>query len=66
MIEKVQTMMVLNEKRATLFFPDSKGEPDMYYAFLSEDPDFHEWCVDYFDYVWGKAGDYDVSKIGEI
>jgi len=66
MVKKVQTMLVSNEKKATLFFPDSKGEPDMYYAFLSEDPDFHEWCVDYFDYIWNKAGTYEVSKISEI
>ena len=57
---------VMNEKRGILFFPDSKGESDMYYAFISDDPDFHEWCVDYFDYTWNKAGTYEVSKIREI
>jgi len=56
----------LKEKRGILFFPDSKGEPDMYYAFISDDPEFHEWCFDYFDYTWNKAGTYDVSKIREI
>ncbi len=38
----------------------------MYYAFISDDSDFHEWCVDYFDYIWNKAGTYEVSKIREI
>ncbi len=66
MVKKIQTMMVMNEKRGILFFPDSKGEPDMYYAFISDDPEFHEWCFDYFDYIWNKAGTYDVSKIREI
>ena len=66
MVKKIQTMMVMNEKRGILFFPDSKGESDMYYAFISDDSDFHEWCVDYFDYIWNKAGTYDVSKIREI
>lgn len=66
MVKKIQTMMVMNEKRGILFFPDSKGESDMYYAFISDDPDFHEWCVDYFDYIWDKAGTYDASKIREI
>ncbi|MCH8834083.1 MAG: transcriptional regulator [Thaumarchaeota archaeon] len=66
MVKKIQTMMVMNEKRGILFFPDSKGESDMYYAFISDDPDFHEWCVDYFDYIWNKAGTYEVSKIREI
>ena len=66
MVKKIQTMMVMNEKRGILFFPDSKGESDMYYAFISDDPDFHEWCIDYFDYIWNKAGTYEVSKIREI
>jgi predicted transcriptional regulator len=66
MVKKIQTMMVMNEKKGILFFPDSKGEPDMYYAFISDDPEFHEWCFDYFDYIWNKAGTYDVSKIREI
>jgi len=66
MVEKIQTIMVLNEKRGTLFFPDSKGEPDMYYAFISENPEFLEWCIDYFDFIWDKAGTYDASKIREI
>ena len=66
MVKKIQTMMVMNEKRGILFFPDSKGESDMYYAFISDDPEFHEWCVDYFDYIWNKAGTYEISKIREI
>ncbi len=66
MVEKVQTMMVLNEKRGTLFFPNLKGETDMYYSFISENSEFLEWCVDYFEYVWEKAGTYDASKIREI
>ncbi len=66
MVKKIQTIMVLNEKRGTLFFPNLKGEPDMYYAFISDDPEFHEWCFDYFDYIWDKAGSYDVSKIREM
>ena len=66
MVKKIQTMMVMNEKRGILFFPDSKGESDMYYAFISDDSEFHEWCIDYFDYIWNKAGTYEVSKIREI
>jgi predicted transcriptional regulator len=66
MVKKIQTMMVMNEKTGILFFPDLKGEPDMYSAFISDDPEFHEWCVDYFDHIWNKAGDYDVSKIREM
>ncbi len=66
MVEKIQTMMVMNEKTGILFFPDLKGEPDMYSAFISDDPEFHEWCVDYFNHIWNKAGTYDVSKIREM
>lgn len=66
MIDKVQTMIMLNEKYATLFFPDLKGEPDMYYSLISDDPEFHDWCLDYFNYVWDDAQIYDESKITEI
>jgi len=38
----------------------------MYYAFISDDPEFHEWCIDYFDYIWNTAGTYEASKIREI
>jgi len=54
MVKKIQTMMVMNEKRGILFFPDSKGEPDMYYAFIGEDPEFLEWCIDYFDNIFNQ------------
>ena len=66
MVKKIQTMIVLNEKRGVVFFPNLKGEPDMYYAFISDDSEFHDWCIDYFDYIWNDAGTYDVSKIREI
>lgn len=66
MVKKIQTMIVLNEKRGIIFFPNLKGEPDMYYAFISDDQEFHDWCIDYFDYIWDGAGTYDVSKIREI
>jgi predicted transcriptional regulator len=66
MVKKIQTMIVLNEKRGIIFFLNLKGEPDMYYAFISDDPEFHDWCIDYFDYIWNDAGTYDISKIREI
>lgn len=66
MVKKIQTMIVLNEKRGIVFFQNLKGEPDMYYAFISDDPEFHDWCMDYFDYIWNDARTYDISKIREI
>lgn len=66
MIKKIQTMVLLNEKRCIVFFPNLKGEPDMYYAFISDDSEFHDWCMDYFEHIWNGASTYDVSKIREV
>jgi len=57
MVDRIQVAILLNEKQATVMFPTAKGlglkEPDMNSVFYSEDPLFHEWCLDYFRYRWG-------------
>ena len=42
--DKVQVVTVLNERQASVLFPDLKGEADLNTMFYSEDPLFHEWC----------------------
>jgi predicted transcriptional regulator len=66
MVKRVQVMMILNEKKGIVLFPNLKGKVDIDYAFFSDDSQFHEWCSDYFDYVWNSAGDYDISKLQEF
>jgi predicted transcriptional regulator len=66
MVNRVQVAVFLNEKKASVLFPTQKGETDMNMMFYSEDPVFHEWCLDYFNYRWYKSDVFDEGKIKEI
>ena len=59
----VQTVLVLNEKEACVSFPDTDGEPDITQMFYSNDPKFHEWCLDYFRYCWYAGSTFNENKI---
>ena len=65
MTAKAQIYVVLNDKTAMVLFPDRKGNVDLNFSFVSEDPVFHEWCLDYHTYMWEKAGHFDISKFHE-
>ena len=65
MLKSVPTAIVLNEKEAFIAFPDLDGDPDLSEIFYSDDPDFHEWCLDYFRYFWNKSGNFNESKLIE-
>jgi len=52
MKKDVKTIVVLNEKEACVSFPNSAGEINISEMFYSTNPMFHEWCLDYFRYVW--------------
>jgi predicted transcriptional regulator len=68
MVDKMQVATVLNEKQATVMFPTVKGqvETDMNSVFYSEDPLFHEWCLDYFRFNWEHSKSFDESKLLEV
>ena len=65
MMDRVQVYIVLNDKTAMVLFPDIKGGVDLNFGFISEDPTFHEWCLDYHQYMWEKSGSCDISKFQE-
>ena len=52
MKKDVKTVVVLNEKDACVSFPNTDGVNNITEMFHSTDPMFHEWCLDYFRYVW--------------
>jgi predicted transcriptional regulator len=66
MRKTIQTSIVLNEKEATISFPNIEGEPDITEAFYSTDPMFHEWCLDYFRYCWYESEPFQESKLKEF
>ena len=63
MIKQVSIVILLNEKEACVIFPDQNGQPDMREMFHSDDPEFHEWCLDYFDYCWKNSSSFLESKM---
>ena len=65
MTDKVQIYVVLNDKTAMVLFPDINGNVDLNFAFVSEDPTFHEWCMDYHQFMWENSGSCDISKFQE-
>lgn len=65
MQENVSTIIVLNEKEALLMFPTVNGEADMSEGFFGDEAAFHEWCLDYFDDCWKKAGAFKELKLGK-
>lgn len=68
MIDRIEIATVLNEKHATVMFPTVRpdGETDMNSAFFSDDPLFHEWCLDFFKYSWYNSKSFDESKLLEV
>lgn len=65
MKEDVKVSVVLNEKETIIMFPTLDGEPDLREAFYSNDPLFHEWCLDYFRYSWYGSDVFKESKLRE-
>ena len=43
-----------------------KETADLNTMFYSEDPLFHEWCLDYFRYKWYGSDIFDESKVKEV
>jgi predicted transcriptional regulator len=63
MKKDVKAIVVLNENEASVCFSSNKNEVDLSKMFYSMDPDFHEWCLDYFDYSWKHSGIFQERKL---
>jgi predicted transcriptional regulator len=65
MRKNVKTIVVLNEKEACVSFPTLEGDANLTEMFYSDDPKFHEWCLDYFRYCWYGSDAFQESKLKE-
>ena len=65
MAKGVQSVLVINEKEACLMFPTIDEEADITEMLYSDDPMFHEWCLDYFRYCWYGSDMFKESKLKE-
>ena len=66
MTKEINTAIILSEKKALVMFSDGKGNMDMNSAFFSENNIFHEWCEDYFEFIWKHSRYYDKNKLEEV
>jgi predicted transcriptional regulator len=70
MVNSIPIGVVLNDKQACVMFPriqrNNKIEIDMTSMFYSDDPDFHEWCLDYYRYIWYNARPFEEKGVLEI
>ena len=79
MIERVHLGILVNESQSMVMFPmitkkesakEAGGarheEIDMNSGFYSTDSIFHEWCLDYFNYIWQIAKPFNSNKLTEV
>ena len=66
MTKKISPAVILNEKQSCLIFPNLDGKLDAGYAFISTDPEFNQWCYDYFNYSWYNSQPFVEKKLEKI
>jgi predicted transcriptional regulator len=66
MTKEINTAIILNEKKALVMFSNGNGNIDMNSAFFSENNIFHEWCEDYFEFIWQHSKYYDKNRLEEV
>jgi predicted transcriptional regulator len=63
MLDTVKLVLIFNERQSCVAFPSLKGRPDLNIVYYGDNNEFHEWCEDYFEYQWNRAGVFDESKL---
>jgi len=63
MLKEVQIAVILNEKEACVMFPNKDGEVDLSEMLSSTEPDFIEWCLDYFYECWKDSSIFQERKL---
>ena len=54
-VEKIQFTLILSEKEGFVMFPTKDGKTDMREGFYGNDPEFLDWCKDYFQWCWNNS-----------
>lgn len=62
---KVPITVLVTDKEGAVCFPNLDGEPDMSEMFSSSNPNFREWCQDYFYWNWKHSSAFQESKLKE-
>jgi predicted transcriptional regulator len=64
-MKDVSILVLVTDKDAAVFFTNNQGESDFSIMFTSTNSDFHEWCLDYFEWCWKNASSFQESKLKE-
>jgi predicted transcriptional regulator len=51
----VKVILVMNEIKALIAFPNVAGTIDFRSVLVSSDPVFHQWCQDLFSFYWDRS-----------
>jgi predicted transcriptional regulator len=62
MVKQLDLALYVADEEAAVMFPNSNGAVDMSAIFIGTDSEFVEWCSDLFDYIWARAGPFDIMK----
>jgi predicted transcriptional regulator len=63
--EEVHVFLYVNEKEALIAFPLTEGGFD-YLGYYSEDPAFHKYCLDVFEFYYERADPPDPERIDKV
>jgi predicted transcriptional regulator len=63
--EEVHVFLYINEKEALIAFPLAEGGFD-YLGYYSEDPAFHKYCLDVFEFYYERADPPDPERIDKV
>ena len=57
--------LLITDKEAGIFFQKADGEQDLGEIFVSEESEFRDWCIDYFEESWKNSTPFQESKLKE-
>ena len=63
MKKNIKIALIMNEKEAGICFPTNENEIDLGKMIYSSNPEFCEWCIDYFKHVWESSGSFQETKL---
>jgi predicted transcriptional regulator len=66
MVKTMTAGVIINERQAILMLSTAKGEVDTGGCFCSDSEQFHEWCSDYFEYMWKQSRPFDSKMLVEV
>ena len=54
MSANLDVIVVLNEKHGGVMFPNLHGKTDISMMYYGKDPNFHKWCLNFFNFSWNN------------